>query len=84
MIVPAFLTRGMDEEKKERFEESYKNGAWVLRIMREHLETKLTQLVIESESMSSHEQLLKNVAERKAIRELIRYFPEQIKEANNV
>lgn len=84
MIVPAFLTRGMDQERKERFEESYKNGAWVLRLMRQHLETKLNQLVIDSEAMLSHEELLKNVAERKAIRELIRYFPEEIREANNV
>lgn len=75
--VPAFLTRGMDEEKKERFEEGYRSSAWLLRIVREHLETKLTQLVIDSESLTSHEQMLKNAAERKAIRDLIRYFPEK-------
>lgn len=73
--VPAPLTRSMDEGKKERFEEGYRASAWLLRILREVLEEQLNQLVIDSESYTSHESLLKNAAERKAIRELIKYFP---------
>lgn len=78
--VPAFFTRGMTEVDKASFEETYKSTAWMLRIIRERLEDQRDTLAKESESLEGHPELLKNAAERKALRTIIEYLPERIDE----
>lgn len=75
--VPAFFTRSLSDSEKSSFEETYKATAWMLRIMRERLEAYRDTLAKESEALSSHDELLKNSAERKALRVLIDYLPEK-------
>lgn len=78
--VPAFFTRGMNEVDKASFEETYRATAWMLRIMREQLENQRDALAKESESLEGHSELLKNAAERKALRTFIEYLPEKTDE----
>lgn len=78
--VPAFFTRGMDDVEKASFIETYKATAWMLRIIRERLEDQRDTLAKESESLEGHPELLKNAAERKALRTIIEYLPEKINE----
>lgn len=78
--VPAFFTRGMNDTDKASFEETYKATAWMLRIIRERLEDQRDDLAKTSESLEEHAELLKNAAERKALRTIIEYLPESINE----
>lgn len=78
--VPVFFTRGMSDVDKASFEETYKATAWMLRIIRERLEDQRDDLSKASESLEEHAALLKNAAERKALRTIIEYLPESINE----
>lgn len=73
--VPSFLTRGMDDEAKKHFEDSYRAAAHVLRKIKEDLNKKVDDLVKQSEEQLSHEEYMFNAAERRALRKLEIYLP---------
>jgi len=75
--VPVFFTRGMSDVDKASFEDTYKSTAWMLRIIRERLEDQRDDLAKASENLEEHAELLKNAAERKALRTIIDYLPEK-------
>jgi hypothetical protein len=70
----------MSDVDKASFEDTYKSTAWMLRIIRERLEDQRDDLAKASESLEEHAELLKNAAERKALRTIIEYLPESINE----
>lgn len=77
LIVPSYLTAGMSEEDKKSYEDGYRATAWVLRVIWEYHYRKLQTLIKESEEITSHEEFLKNAAERKAIRSFLKSLPEE-------
>lgn len=83
MIILDKLTRGLSIEEKKEFIDSYKNGAWMLKRIRTVLEKDIGKLVEESESDSAYESpnydeyQRGNIAERKALRKLIKLLPQE-------
>lgn len=75
--VPSYLTQGMSSEDKKSYEDGYRASAWVMRVIWEHYDKKLQGLIKESEEITSHEEFLKNAAERKAIRAFLKSLPEE-------
>lgn len=79
LVVPSYLTQGMSEEDKKAYEDGYRATAWVMRVIWEYYDKKLQGLIKESEEITSHEEFLKNAAERKAIRSFLKSLPEEYK-----
>ena len=75
------LLRGLNQEKKQEFITAYKANSWMLRTMKSILEREIEILVLASESdepfksPNYDEWQRANIAERKALRNLIKLLP---------
>lgn len=76
ITVPTWLVNGLDQEARKRVEAGYKDAAWLLRRMREHYEHELEGLYKAADEVLTHEEYLYGAAHRKALRELLRAFPQ--------
>lgn len=76
------FVRGMNKEDKEEFIKAYKAASWLLLKIKNCMEEDINKLVLASESdeqinaTNYNEKQRLNIAERRAIRKLIKYLPE--------
>ena len=76
MAIPTWLVTGLDAEARKRVEAGYKDAAWLLRRMRDHYQQELEGLYKAADEVLTHEEYLYGAAKRKALRELLRAFPQ--------
>lgn len=77
VVVPTWLVTGLDKEARERVEAGYRDAAWLLRRIHTHYKNELEGLYKAADELLTHEEYIYNSAKRKALRELLRAFPQE-------
>jgi len=79
IAVPTWLTVGLDKDSKTRVEAGYRDAAWILRRIHSHYERELEGLYKDADELLTHEEYIYGASKRKALRELLKAFPQETK-----